>query len=560
MTTPFGTSPEEFHSSREPLVEQATIDSRYPAIPTLRDTMWPMKLHDESVRTAVSELLPELVDTLSEPVKPAAKDEVRRIFATNPHQRRLPWTFRDDSDGTYTYSTGAYEGQTDAKGSTPLFDGINYQFDANGRVIKREYIEGERSYQRGQPRFQEFLTYDDEGFLTERTTWGYIEPTITDRFDYIRDDTGKKIPSTMSRTQKIKGDSYGYIDSEPMVVDLANYEEWLTTNPNGYTTLTREQLSPKELEISDFTVAEHRRGVLFSHPEQLEHALVMYGNGSYPTPGDETALEHNDKAFADAHGILGGALFSLMSRSGDMHEFVSKRITDGVQDKWKQVQKSKKSDAEERVRFSFDYDGAGHFQKSNGDVTITKDGLELSLSAAYVGDKVEDQLASALQMKRGLRSASIEVPINQTERYGYFFVDIQAACEALGIPVTTNEISNYLSEYMGENDVEPRSSYDRKYGKQPVLWEDAENGVTVDVITERHDYETDTDLDDYFGHDTTALWGPLPKGVRSTNEGKGTPKVRVLVKPLGSPFSDETTQKTDKTIRKYLTRLQPSDS
>lgn len=555
MTTT-GANSEGFPRGGEFTDEAITLESRFPQIVMPRDNMWPLRLHDEATKAVVAEVLPELVATLSEPVKPATEDQIHGLFAMNPHNRQRPWTYRKD-DESLTYSTAAYEGREDAKGSTPIYYGINYTFDDKGRMVKREYLEGERSYQRHQPNFQEFLTYDEDGYLTERTTWGYIEPTITDRFEYAVDEAGRKTSAKMTRTQKVKGDSYSYEDSDPMTVDLANYEEWLATNPNGFTALTREQLAPKELEVTDFNVSEYRKGILFAHPEQLEHALVMYGDGSYPTPGGETALEHNDKAFAESSGSLGGMLFSLAARSGDMREFVQDRISSKVQDKWKRVQKSRHQDEEERVGFSFDYDGAGHFHKTGGDVTITKNGLELTLHAAYVGDKVEDDLASALGTKRGLRSATIEVPINQTEREGYFFVDIKAACERLGIPVTDEAVTRYMSEYLFEGDGAPTSSYDRKYGKQPVLWEDEATGVTVDLISERHDYDSDTDLDTFFGHDDTAIWGPLPKEVRRvSSEGKNTPKLRVLVKPTGNPFAAETTERTDDIVRSYMMRLQ----
>ncbi len=555
MTTS-GVNPEGFPKGGEFVEEVITLESRFPQLVMPRDNMWPLRLHDEATKAVVSEVLPELITTLSEPIKPATEAQIHSLFATNPHDRRMPWTVRRDDMGM-VYSTAAYLGPKDEKGSQPIYYGINYTFDDNGRMVKREYIDDEGSYDRGHPNFQEFLTYDDAGYLTERTTWAKYDAIITDRFEYTADEEGHKIPAKMARTQKVKGDSYTYEDSDPMTVDLANYEEWLATNPNGFTTLTREQLNPKELEIKDFDVSEHRRGILFPHPEQLEHALVMYGDGSYPTPGDETALEHNDRAFEESSGPLGGMLFSLVARSGDMRQFVQDRITGQVQDKWKRVQKSRHQDAEERVGFSFDYDGAGHFHKTGGDVTITKQGLELTLHAAYVGDRVEDQLASAMQTKRGLRSATITVPINQTERDGYFFVDVKAACEKLGIPVSDEDVGKYIGDYLFENDESPRSSYDRKYGKQPVLWEDEATGVTVDLVTERHDYDSDTDLGAFFQHDNTAIWGPLPKEVRRvSSDGKNTPKLRVMVKPTGNPFAPETTELTDDIVRSYMMKLQ----
>jgi hypothetical protein len=553
MTTS-GVNPESFPQGGEFVDEAITLQSRYPQISMPGDTMWPLRLHDEATRAVVAEVLPELVTVLSEPIQPATQNQIHDIFATNPHKRRLPWHYKQE-EGGITYSTGAYEGVTDTKGSTPIYDAINYQFDANGRMVKFELIEGERSYNRHRPRYQEFLTYDEDGYLTERLTWGYIEPTIVDRFEYAVDKEGRKTPVKMTRVQKVQGE-----DSEPMTVDLANYEEWLATNPNGFTALTREQLDPKELEITNFDVTEYRKGIMFAHPELLEHALVMYGDGNYPTPGGETALEYNDKAFADAHGNLGGALFSLMARSGDMREFVHDHITSKVQDKWSQIQKKRTKVESNSVHFSFDYDGAGHFHKTNGEVAITKEGVELTLSAAYVGDQVEDQLASALGMKRGLRNATIDIPVNQTERDGYFFVDIKAVCDKLGIPVTEQDVADYIEDYLGDKKDAPKSKYQRysKYGsRQPAIWQDETTGVSVVLVAEQRDYDSGTDLDDFFGHEGTSIWGPLPKEVRRISDAKkNTPKIKIIVEPTGDPFALETTERTDNIVRSYMAKLQ----
>lgn len=532
--------------------EAIALESRFPQITMPIDNMWPLRLHDEATKAVVAEVLPELVTALSEPIPPVNPDQLHGLFATNPHNRRTGWLHSETDEGL-TYSTAYYEGQTDSKGSTPLFYGINYTFDQKGRLAKREYVDGDRSYNALRPNYQEFLTYDEDGYLTQRTTWGYIEPTVTDSYEYEVDEDGHKTPSKMTRVIK---SGYGREDSEPMVVDLGHYEEWLETNPNGFSKVTKEQLESQELTVDDFSVEERRRGILFSHPEQLEHALVMYGDGTYPTPGGETALEYNDKVFAEG-SALGGALFSLMSRSGNMRQFVQDRIMEQVTPKWNAVQKSRKADASESVHFSFDYDGAGHFHKSNGEVRITKQGVELTLSAAYVGDQVEDQLAGALGVKRGLRSASIEVPVNQTAREGYFLVDIKAACDKLGVPVTDERITEYMREYLGEGEYALKDSYDRHYGRKSPLWQDAETGVEVDLVTQTKDYDSDTDLDDYFDHDATSMWGPLPKNVRKLDGRKqASPKIRVLVQPSGNPFDEETTRRTDDVVRSYMSRLQ----
>ena len=546
---------EGFPQGGEFTEEAITLNSRYPLIPMPQDIMWPMKLHDSIILETATEALPELVQTLSEPIQPATQEQIHGVFAQNPHQRRLPWVFKNGEDGTYSYSTGAYDGET-VDGRTPLFDGIKYTFDANGRATKYEVIEGARSYNAHRPRYQEFFTYDDDGYLVQRSTWDYLgQPFTTDRFDYGIGDDGRKVATTMTRTTKVATDSFERKDSDPMTVDLANHEEWLRNNPNGFTARTKDELEPQELQINDFNVSEHRSGILFSHPELLETALVMYGDGSYPTPGGETALEYNDKAFAES-SALGGALFSLMARSGDMLEFVQTRIMEQVQDKWKAVQRSRKPDASETVHFSFDYDGAGHFHKTHGEVAITKDGLVLTFGAAYVGNRVEDDLASALGQKRGLRSTTIEVPVNQTEHDGYFLIDVKAVADKLGVPVSDEVVSQYLREYLGEDTETPRSRYDKKYGKKTPLFEDAATGVRVDLVTDAHDYDTDTDLDDYFGHDSTSVWGPLPKSIRYSEARKESiPKLRIIVEPAGNPFDEETAQRTDEIVRGYMSKL-----
>lgn len=553
MTTQ-GVNPEEFNGG-EAVTGAVTLDSRFPAILLPENALWPVRLHDEAVREAAAEMLPKLMETLSVPIQPATQRQLHNIFDDNPHHRRMPWTSSMADDGSLTFSTGAYLGPKDERGAQRIYYGINYTFDQNGRLTKYETIEDEHSYDRGRPNYQEFLKYDDQGYLTERLTWAKYDSTVIDRFDYADTTEGGKTPVAMTRSLKVQA-NYESVDSEPMPVDLANYEEWLETNPNGFRSASKEELEPQELHLDDFKVSEDRRGILFSHPEQLEHALVMYGEGTYPTPGTETALEHNEEVFLESSGPLGAMLFSASARSGDMSEFVRTRITDEVQKKWNAVQKSKKSDAAERVHFSFDYDGAGHFHKTNGEVEITKAGLELTLSAAYVGDQVEDRLASALDKKRGLRSATIEVPINQTENEGYFLVDVKAACEKLGIPVTDSQIWSYFMEYLSDSD-DPTVQHNRRWGRRPALWQDEANGVSVLLATTAHDYDSKVDLDKFFGHDATSIWGPLPKNVRHLeHRSDTTPKIQIIIEPSGNPFDEDTTKKADETIRSYMSKLE----
>jgi hypothetical protein len=553
-------TPEQFPDRGEYINPPVTIDSRFPHTPTPRLALWPTQMHVDDVRIEAEAAIPVLTENIATPIMPATKSELAAMFAKNPHDRRLPWTRKDGEGGVTTYTTGAYEGVTDAKGSTPLFDGVNYTFDENGRLIQREYIEGERSYDRGRPRYQEFFTYDDGGYLTERTTWAKYEQSITDRFDYTTDENGTKSPSKLTRTVKVRTD-YDYEDSEPMVVDLANFNEWVSENPNGIKSISPEELAPKELIIDDFEVSERRSGIHFAHPEQVEHALVMYGEGAYPLIAGETALEHNVKAFSESAGDdRAGAMLGMFAMKSDIGQFVRERITDEVQKKWKAVQKTRNKDASESVRFSFDYDGAGHFHKSHGDIEITKDGLVLTLGAAYVGDQVEDTLATALGKKRGLRSATIKVPVNQTEKEGYFYADLRAVCDKLGIDVTDEQISDYLSEHINEGVDAETVKHNRVWGsnKKAPLWQDPKTGARAVIVTQDRDYETDTDLQEMFGRSETSLWGPLPKSIRGKGQlGRDSdePTFMIVVEPNGDPFDEQTTTATDDTVKRFIDRV-----
>ena len=249
-----------------------------------------------------------------------------------------------------------------------------------------------------------------------------------------------------------------------------------------------------------------------------------------------------------------------VSRRGDMNEFVNSRITTDVFEKWNKVQESKDADASASVGFSFDYDGAGHFHKTSGDIKITKEGLVLTLNAAYVGDQVEDQLASALGKKRGLQSATISVPINQSSRDYYFLVDVLSASERIGVPISGEYLDAYLADYLGETEATAGlSAYDRKYRTRPAMWSDSDRGITAKLVTTMTDYNSHTELSDHFSRDEISFWGPLPKAlhVEEGSEPKGNqPKIVITIEPKGDPFDQATSDATDAIVKGYITNLE----
>jgi hypothetical protein len=353
----------------------------------------------------------------------------------------------------------------------------------------------------------------------------------------------------MTRTSRVDG-----VDTKPITVDLAHYQDWLENNPNGFARVEKESLEPHELHIDDYSVREYRSGIQFAHPEHLEHALVMYGTGNL---SGETAQRYDEKVYTKEGGPIGGALFAFAGR-GDIPEFVRTNIMEGVSTAWETVQNSKNPNASERFYRSFDYDGVGQFHKSSVEVTVTKSGVELHLSAAYVGDKVEESLAKALGKDRGLRSTTIEVPVNQTDRDGYFLVDVTEACKKMGLPVSEDEAGKYLTEWFEAYQRQSeKGSYDAKYGERPILWEDASKGITVSLDFERDDIDADVDLQQFFSADDKAIWGPLPKDVRHPEKDKRAsyPKIRVLVQPQGNPYDAGTSQQVSDTIHDFTSKF-----
>ncbi len=539
-------TPKSPEPKREPSL---TLESRAVFYPESTNDMWPIRLHDEKIREIVEKSLPEMVQALSQPVEPAAKDKVQEIFRSGrASQRQRSWEFTDEKDGGYSMRSKGFREKRE--GHEYIISGIKYAFDRNGRMSKLEYIDDEQySYSRGQTTFSESFMYDSDGYLIQRSIWEQYKQPVVDRFDYATAPDGKKTPTIITRTSRVDGK-----DTKPITVDLAHYQEWLDTNPNGFVRVEKESLNPHELKIQGYTVSEHRSGIHFAHPEHLEHALIMYGTGNI---SGETAQRYNEKAYTDMGGPLGGALFAFAGR-GDMPKFVQEQIMERVSQAYEAVQNSRNPDASEKVYRSFDYDGVGQFHKTSVDVEVTKKGIELHLGAAYVGDQVEESLAKAMGKERGFRSATVEVPVNQTGRDGYFLVDVAEACQKMGLPVTEEQAGKYITQwfeaYQGQAE---KSSYEAKYGKRPVLWEDPSKGVTVTLDFERDDHDADVDLQQFFSADDRAIWGPLPKNIRSPEkDARATyPKVRVLVQPQGDPFDEAVAQQATDTIRTFTNKL-----
>ncbi|MCW1908331.1 MAG: hypothetical protein KIH63_003240 [Candidatus Saccharibacteria bacterium] len=544
---------ESLPERHEPLQPESLLEARMPFVPMPTDRMWPLRLHDAKVHAEAQEALPQIINALSQPVAAVSPEDVRAIFAQNPYDRQRPWTSSGD-DEQLSYVAQGYLGPEDERGGHDIFYGLQYDFDENGRVTRAAMVQDDRPGVSDLFNHQVLFEYDQNGHLVQQTTAAGLGGNYTDTFHYSTDPmSGSIVPVEMTRTLLVHRADGSVGESLPMMVDLAHYDEWLATNPNGFHAIEQEAFRPHDLEAGDFRVDEYRRGIRFASPGELEQALIMYGNGTYATPGGQTAFEHNVDAFATSGGSWAAELFAEATTSGDMHAFVKGRITNAVRENWGWAQRPwRRSGTERNTHFNFDYDGLGNFHKTHGEISVGKSHVDLELRAAYVGDAVEDQLAAALGKQRGLRRMTLSVPVNQSDREGYFYVNVAEACELLGVPATNATIERYLDDAImpGQTD---STRFDRD---QPPLWADETHGVAVNFAPRLEDYDTRTDLRDMFRRDGATIWGPLPRDVLRVDPNKVyDPEFRIVVTPAGNPFDPEVMRQADEVMHGYVSRI-----
>jgi hypothetical protein len=195
-------------------------------------------LHNATVHAEAAKLLPGLVETLSRPTQPMSQDQLLRLFATNPHNRRTIWKCLYTDDGGIKFSSAIYDHR---EGNTRSIDpGLDYTFDPSGRLVNIKFL-WDVGIRDPRPYSEETLTYDAQGYLTRRTTWGAVVgnhpmwdtlPEVIEQFEYVVDKAESKIPTSMLRYMPLGKtmDRLSAQYSDPMLVDLANHQAWLAKN------------------------------------------------------------------------------------------------------------------------------------------------------------------------------------------------------------------------------------------------------------------------------------------------------------------------------------------
>ena len=508
-----------------------------PSQPT--DSMWPIRLHDEKVMEAAREAIPKMIAELSHPLKPATKEQIKKMFEAKTGNR--PWQFvSDEKTGNYVVSCEEF---IDERGS--IYPGFRYTYDNLGRLIQIVRFSNELTTMD----YEKNKTYDNDGYLTRHTVKDFGEPLVIDQFDYSTTPDGKKVPVLMTRTI----DQKDGIEAKPMTVDLAHYEDWLTKNPNGIARVEKEALDQQELRLDGYTVKENHSGIQFTSLADLELALIKFGMGTV----GETSLDRGIKEVEQSFGTVGANLFADVMGSGNIRTFVQEQIMKAVKTELDIVRNSQDPNSVEKIYKHFDY-SVGGFYKTTVKINVSKKGFELFLDDAYHGDEVEESLAKALGKNRGLRQETIEIPVNQTVREGYFLINITAICKKLGLPVTEEDVEKYITEWFRvyeEKKVKP------DHGMPPdlVLYEDPTKGVVITLRFEIRDYDARVDLQEFFSTDGRTIWGPLPKDIKSREKEKDEkgnyPKVLIKVEAQGDPYDNATVQKVNDTTRSFTANL-----
>lgn len=401
------------------------IDSRIPDIRLPEYPAWHVTLFDPQVLEAAKLSLPLLVERLSIPIPAATPVEIAELIGETPS--RYAFSCKVNEDGTYTYKSPSSRSprQNDFYSPTNLrsFDGKEYTFDQNGRVIRYDVVAGHgHGYLEGSVIESSRFAYDEMGYVIETSTStgmkGSFLAGAVDYFDYSFDAQGKKVPAQTRRHFLIAPDRLDYDepyretdDNPDLIIDLLDYESFLANNPNGYKWLPKEAIAAVPFEANQLVPVEQY------HTEwRTAHNTACSITGSAPT------------SFED---------------------------------------------------------------------------FQTNIVPPYHGNVVYG------------------LPVNQSTKEGYFYIDLREVCIGLGIPeVTDVTISNFIQNFLKHND----PVYEDRFkmcvnGVEPKLYQSNNGLVHVGLHLQSWDFDSDIwNLEQLYGHDATAIWGPLKKSFRGPDD------------------------------------------
>lgn len=190
----------------------------------------------------------------------------------------------------------------------------------------------------------------------------------------------------------------------------------------------------ENFEIVSIHTAEYRGGIpiLNNDFNALARALEIYAEGVGPASNvtRDDYLRTARTSFNVALHFLTNPQYTEASpvKPGKKYEYSSNPFINDIVKKVREAYDDKKINGWSR---SYDYDGQGRFHKTSVSVDFdrTNNALILRLYAAYVGDRVEKELATALGIERGVGSMvltarlpdmpdqDLAVPLEQRPRF-----------------------------------------------------------------------------------------------------------------------------------------------
>src|SRR3989344_3740391 len=201
----------------------------------------------------------------------------------------------------------------------------------------------------------------------------------------------------------------------PITVDLQNLDA-LRAEPQPPQLPPIEEIKEMSHGIREVVSSESHSGIKCADWKDVIDLLKKYGRGDYK--GGQATFEHDRIAYDQAYGEKGEVEFAE-KQEYESAEFVDENFNAG--------ENPDHATGWEYNRW-YDYDGKGGFFKSGVRIRKTGDGYVLNLTATYVGDKVEEQLAQAANKPRGMKQASVRATFNADD---YFLVDFQEILENL---------------------------------------------------------------------------------------------------------------------------------
>lgn len=521
----------------EPLPSNVNLESRFynVALFMLDDISWPLMLHNQEYRPIIGQMLPHLANLLARPIPAATESQIRAIFEDNP-LGRSNWEFTLlDNDG-YAFTS---EGKLGTDGPVELHNHhlrLTCEFDEQGRMTRWAQY---RAQLPNKPVDEIIMSYDPQGYLTSRTVHGINKLSFEDRFSYIIYDEGacvSQLPQTMARTVNRTSD-------KTMFVDLLDIKHFVEANPYGYVERSKSDFSPLPFVVKKIV----EEGIFFKKLRDLEHALKILAADTPLNTNQELSPRLSKLRRAGEH-----VLQLITPMSDTINQFVNQYLMAGIREQYRQLKNHDNLDATRYWGCTFGANGMGALFMTGVDVYITKGGFVLHLAPSSRTDsgRTERQLAESTGQPQLLRSVSLSMPINQSDIYDYFYIDLQEAVDQLGIDVPEKSLLEFNDKLTRPMSTKKTSSVEQLTEQSMNIWHDDASRLTLSLSLRQP-----PELASYNRTAGTAIWGPLNKESALTFE-QQSPRLIIHAAQPRESYDYEQTKKTSQKLTAILSRVE----